>query len=846
MSELLVSILLGKLGSVVFDGVDQEIGVLVGIKSEIKRLTKTLTIIQGVLEDAEEKQVKNKAVKLWLEDFKNISYDAEDILDEWSTRSMIRTSSQPNPNASISKKIPFQLFELFTCFKPIVVRHDIGIKMKGLNKRLDEIARKKELYNLNEIQRNEKHRPLTSAFADVSQIYGRVVDKDAIVNKLWDESTHHDSHVPVISIVGTGGFGKTALAQLILKETKVLTSFEKQMWVCVSDPLDLEKVAKQIIEEANGNVPATIGWHALLKNLSKAIQGKRYILVLDDVWSYNGDQWSQLKQALDCGAMGSRILITTRNEMVAMKMDSSYRHMLGQLRDDDCWTLFRSIAFMGREDDLDKFKDIGEEISKKCKGVPLEVKVLASLMRFKRTRQEWRNVLESNLWEGGEGFLPSILFSYYALPSYLKPCLMYCAVLPKDAYIEKEEMVRLWMAQGYLGSTGSADLEMIGRDYFDNLAMLSFFQDFERDSEGNITSCKMHDLVHDFVQFLTKTETIILEEQMGSSTNVRHLCARDLYGSSICEQKNLRTLRPIHGSSLNSTVALELLHQLKCLRVLSLRHCHIKELPSKVERLLHLRYLDLSYNSELEELPEAVCNLPNLQTLNLSSCGHLKRLPEGIGKLSNLRHLHIKGCPSLAYLPRGIGKLMCLRTLEEFIVGVRESGDEVSKEIGCKIEELQLLNHLQGHLLIRELRQVADVSNVEQAELKMKEKLFSLKLHFGFEDEEKEDVIRMEGILEGIKPHTNLEKLEIEYYRGIRLPEWISSLSNLTELSLVHLHQCLQLPALGKLVSLECLKLKWLPTLKRLGCEFYGLDTLHSNGSVQRRHSSSSSSSRKW
>ncbi|PIA36650.1 hypothetical protein AQUCO_03300098v1 [Aquilegia coerulea] len=651
MADALVSLVLENLVSISFVEIEEKERQKLSVEEEIESLVSKLTNIQAVLQDAEAKQVNDGAVKVWLEEFKDIAYDAEDILDEWNTKSLIRSMQQhPDLNASVIRKVRSHLFYLISCFKPIVIRHDIGNKIKKLNERLAGVHKKKESYNLSEnlseIQING-HRRITSDLVDAGEIYGRVGDKDVILSKILDESSHCNLHVSVISIVGTGGFGKTALAQLILQQIKGLPNFYRFGWVCVSHPFNLEKVVKEIIEQFEGIVPDILGWQALHKKLYDSVRERRFFLVLDDVWSYSSNEWRQLKQALDGGANGSRILITTRDERVAMMMDSSYTHLLGQLSDADCWSLFKRITFSRREDILYKFEDIGKAISKKCNGVPLAARVVANLMRSKRTTKEWRDVLASDIWaveENGEGFLPSILLSYYALPSYLKSCLMYCAVLPKDAILQKKEMIKLWMAQGYLGLDGSADLETKGGKYFDNLVMLSFLQEFQRDDEGNITSCKMHNLVHDFVQYLARTETIILEKgETISSVKVRHLCAQDLNWSSIYKQKNLRTLRPFLGSSRYGTLAVEFFPQLKCLRVLSLRGYLFKELPSEVERLLHLRYLDLSQNSMLEELPETISTLHNLQSLNLKQCRSLIILPEGIVKLSNLRHLEIEG-----------------------------------------------------------------------------------------------------------------------------------------------------------------------------------------------------------
>ncbi|PIA30543.1 hypothetical protein AQUCO_05500081v1 [Aquilegia coerulea] len=833
MAEALISVVLEQLGTIAISELVKEVELLAGVDEEVESLIGTLTLIQGVLEDAEQKQVTNKAVKFWLDKIKKISYDAEDVLDEWNTRILISKLLQPDVNAPVKEKVRSHLFNFFCCAKPIVIRHAIGVEIRELNEQLEGLAKKKDMFNLTEIRSQRESRQMTSSIVDVSDIYGRRVDKQVIMSKLMGEASHHDSKVPVISIVGTGGFGKTTLAQLILKEEEVINHFEKQIWVCVSDPFDHQEVAKEIIKQATGKVIDSVGWETLHRSLSESIQGKRFVLVLDDVWSLNGEIWKQLKTSFDGGAIGSRIIITTRDETIAERMGSTFIHRLGQLSDGDSWLMFRRIAFWQREDDLENFQGIAVDIAQRCRGVPLSIRVLASLMRLKKTIQDWRNVQASNIWnvqfqEGEEGFLPSILFSYYALPAKLKPCLVYCAILPKDSRIEKKEMVELWMAQGFLGSDGRKDLEIEGGHYFDNLAMRSFFQDFKEDSKGNITSCKMHDLVHDFVQFLSKGETCILfKDEELENVNVRHLTTFASDKPSIYELKKLRTLRS-GGYIRNKITCLGLIHQLTSLRVLDLCNSDVEEFPSEVARLLHLRYLDLS-NTKLKELPETICNLFNLQTLKLEYCEKLVKLPKGIGKLCSLRHLMIKGTRSLTYLPAELGKLCCLRTLDKFIIG---GGDEIEGE-GCNIRKLGLLNNLHGKLQISNLGQVANANEAKEANLEKKKTLQSLILSFRTLEAATQQLSMAiyddVGILEGFVPDTNLEELTVEFYKGTKLPDWIL-LSHLVKLKLHYLISLLQLPALGKLPFLEILELHTLWSVEHIGEEFYGLSSCGGGG----------------
>ncbi|KAJ4978934.1 hypothetical protein NE237_009714 [Protea cynaroides] len=114
-------------------------------------------------------------------------------------------------------------------------------------------------------------------------------------------------------------------------------------------------------------------------------------------------------------------------------------HLKG-LSEEDCWALFKQRAFgMGREENANLVV-IGKEIVKKCGGVPLTAKALGNLMRFKHKETEWLFVRE---------------LSYNHLPSHLRQCFTYCSIFPKDYKIEKEQLVHLWMANGFIQSKGT-------------------------------------------------------------------------------------------------------------------------------------------------------------------------------------------------------------------------------------------------------------------------------------------------------------------------------------------------------------------------------------------------------
>ncbi|KAF6137498.1 hypothetical protein GIB67_031777 [Kingdonia uniflora] len=214
--------------------------------------------------------------------------------------------------------------------------------------KLDEIANGKDKYNF-QLTKYEIELPGvrvgTSSVINLSEVCGRKKEKDSIISELVSESSLHNTGISIMSIVGMGGIGTTTLAQLIFNDDKVISYFEKSVWVCVSNPFDLLKLPKHLRE----NVPDDIELESLHHLLCNSIKGKQFLLVLDDVLTDDPEKWNPLKAALNGGARGSRIVVTTRSARVAMIMGSTHiHHHLELLSEDDLWSLFSGVAFAGR------------------------------------------------------------------------------------------------------------------------------------------------------------------------------------------------------------------------------------------------------------------------------------------------------------------------------------------------------------------------------------------------------------------------------------------------------------------------------------------------------------------
>ncbi|KAM3355521.1 hypothetical protein ACQJBY_025979 [Aegilops geniculata] len=664
LAMLAIRPLLPKLGSLLAGEFTLEKRVRKGIDTldkELKLMHAALTKVARVpTEELDEE------VKIWAGMVRDLAYQMEDIVDAFVLR-------VGNGSANPKNRVKKLLKKTGRLFKKGKYLHRISDALEEVVGQAKELAELRQRYKLEKLDAGAGASvdPRTMAmYTDVTELVGIEEPRDELINMLLDGNGWSKNPLKMVSVVGFGGLGKTTLAKMVYDKIKL--QFDCSAFVSVSQNPNMKKILKDILFELDKDKYSDIynverEERHLINELIEFLAEKRCLMVIDDTWDESA--WDFIKRAFSKNSIGSRLIMTTRNVSVAETCCSSSHDIyhMKPLCEDVSRRLFYKRIFSHEKECPHELVEVSEHILKKCGGIPLAIITIASLLcsnRQMKTKDQWDAVLHSI----GRGLTENrnvkemkkiLLFSYYDLPSYLKPCLLYLSIFPEDHLIMRGKLILKWISEGIVYSEEEeTSLYELGDSYFNELVNRSMIQPIDIDGEGKVQACRVHDMVLDIICSLASEENFVTilngskRKIPDSQSKVRRLsiqnCNVEVATISMTQVRSISVFtnddvdRPYKVSSCQVLRVLDLeycpipdtwnfLH----LRQLRLKGYGGKELPMEIGKLLFLQALDISETS-IKEIPSSVVGLRRLMYLDV---GRVVKLPFGVGNLTSLEVL---------------------------------------------------------------------------------------------------------------------------------------------------------------------------------------------------------------
>ncbi|VAH99105.1 unnamed protein product [Triticum turgidum subsp. durum] len=666
MAEIVILLAIKKIGIALATGAANHVSAqfakcktqLLELQGSMGRVARELRVMHDVLCHMDIRNRNNQVYDGWLEEVRKVAHVMEDMVDEY----LHLVGQEHNIGSCFSLKRGFRKQS------SLLSMNQIAVKVKEIEKDLTHLSDTKNRWvpmindgdtgTSNYIVKRSQDLAKISRSLDEEDLVG--VDKNREKLEQWlagDDFGHS-----VIALLGMGGLGKTALAANVYKKAR--EKFQCHAWISVSQSYSREDVLKNISKELfKDNVSvlsktAAMDITSLEETMKSFLEQQKYLIILDDVWT--PETFDDLSRVLTNYDKGSRIIMTTREGHVAALASPGHILTLAALPEDKAWDLFCKKAFPRDTDHACpvELKPLSEQIVNKCKGLPLVIVLVGSLLCVReKTVEEWRRINDQLSWELNNN---SSLFR-------------------EDYLLRRKQLVRLWIAEGFIEGRGDSTLEEVAEGYLKELVDRNMLQLVERNNFGRMKRFRMHDILRELAVDLCQKNCfgVIYEDKCGGSVQmdgrrlVMHRVKKNIQ-QSFSSMHRLRTVITLDGCMPSFTLLPLLCKKSRYMTVLELSGLSVDKIPDAIGDLFNLRHLGLR-DTKVKVLPKSVERLSNLLTLDLHGTD-IHELPSGIGKLKKLRHLFAEKtidpdwreiqCCSGVCIPKGLGNLTNLQTLQ--------------------------------------------------------------------------------------------------------------------------------------------------------------------------------------
>ncbi|XP_042029700.1 putative late blight resistance protein homolog R1B-16 [Salvia splendens] len=460
---------------------------------------------------------------------------------------------------------------------------------------------------------------------------------DRYVAKLLDELTGHDCCRRMLPIVGMGGIGKTTLARNVYEHSVMVHHFDVRAWVVVSQEYNASDMLSQALS-CLGQLPKNKPDDQLGEDLYKTLSGRRYLVILDDVWSV--EAWEKIQFFFPQNDNGSRIVVTTRQQELVNYFGCS-SVAVGFLDEENSWKLLCDVTFAGQgcPPQLEK---IMEEIVMKCKGLPLAIRVIGGLLgKSPRTQEYWEKIAKDKslvMEYSGDGSKPSsiLYMSYKHLPVWLRSCFLYLGLFPEDHEIDVSNLIKLWVAEGFVKPTKSQSLEQVAEGYIKELIDRNLLLVAELEINKKVSYCCLHDLIRELCIRIAEKENFYCDQR--DIAGRRHFISDERTRSVYCRESWTSLEKPsVMTPLILSREKREAPLKSRLLRVLVADH------ESRLDpsfQQVNVRYISLNSYTFGIPIPWSISLCWSLQSLILEQWTRVV-VPSDIWKMPQLRHIEI-------------------------------------------------------------------------------------------------------------------------------------------------------------------------------------------------------------
>ncbi|KAF0896764.1 hypothetical protein E2562_027289 [Oryza meyeriana var. granulata] len=614
------------------------------LKDGIDLLKQDLERVHAAMVELSETETPTKMASHWMNEVRDLSYDIEDYIGN-------TMHSYSNSGADLESIDCGRIGEFGASVRDARQRH--------------------EIYGLGRCTSRFTCVQIPAPNWKGTSLVGIEKSKIELTNKLTNDA---EPQLKVVSILGCGGIGKTALAKQVFRELG--GRFECRAFVQASRMPDTKRLLRSMLSQVrrHSQLPAdrcTV--QDLIDNICGHIQDKRYFIVIDDLWETTS--WDIVNSAFPKGHDCSRILMTTAIEDIALECCDYQCDDICKMKPisrDDSANLFFNSVFGSEQNCSEQLREVSSEIVRNCGGLPLGIINIARLLASEMDNLElWCHVqkyLSSSMATNhtSEDILRNIVrFSYKSLPRHLKTCLQYLTMYPEGCIICKADLVKQWAAEGFIRETKGEDANAVADSYFDELVSKGMVQPNNRTYSDEVLSCTVHHMVFDVIKDMSVEENFTTAVDYSQPITRLPFKVRRL---SLHVSNTKYATKPAHISlsqarSLNFYGLAECLPstlEFKQLRVLILEFWGDQEEFDLrgIFRLFQLRYVQVTTDM-IVKLPATIQSLQYLETLQLNA--RVANVPSDIVYLPKLLHFRLR---DVTNLPDNIGRMVSLCTLE--------------------------------------------------------------------------------------------------------------------------------------------------------------------------------------